>query len=172
MQPIPAPTRTDRRPRDLPALTASHAAWAVGTALAALALRAVEPGPGLSGPAFFGMLAMAVPGLAGLTLLWRDGARARLGILGIWSLASVITALLSGGVGGSLSGYLLMPVAAGLLLGAGHRGGLRLALLGTAASGLTAVIGMAAALMGDAGVALPLPPPSRRFRPQAPWRSP
>ncbi len=155
MQPIPAPTRTDRRPRDLPALTASHAAWAVGTALAALALRAIEPGPGLSGPAFFGMLAMAVPGLAGLTLLWRDGARARLAILGIWGLASVITALLSGGVGGSLSGYLLMPVAAGLLLGAGHRGGLRLALLGTAASGLTAVIGMAAALMGDAGVALP-----------------
>lgn len=147
--------RSGRPHGDLPALTASHAAWAVVTALAALALRAVEPGPGLSGPAFFGMLAMAVPGLAGLTLLWRDGARARLAVLGIWAMAAAVTALLSGGVGGSLSGYLLMPVAAGIVLGSGRPGGLKLALLGTAASALSALIGMGAALMGDVSVTLP-----------------
>ena len=151
----PRPFRSDRPLGDLPALTASHAAWAVVTALAALGLRVIEPGPGLHGPVFFGMLAMAVPGLAGLTLLWRDGARARLGVLGIWSLAAAVTALLSGGVGGSLSGYLLMPVAAGILLGSGRPGGLKLALLGTAASAVSALIGMGAALMGDASVALP-----------------
>lgn len=155
--PPPAPlVRNGRHPGDLPALTASHAAWAVVTALAALALRVIEPGPGLSGPAFFGMLAMAVPGLAGLTLLWRDGARARLGVLGIWSLAAAVTALLSGGVGGSLSGYLLMPVVAGLLLGGGRPGGLKLALLGTGASALSALIGMGAVLVGDAA-AITLP---------------
>lgn len=149
------PVRSGRPHGDLPALTASHAAWAVVTALAALALRAVEPGPGLNGPAFFGMLAMAVPGLAGLTLLWRDGARARLAVLGIWAMAAAVTALLSGGVGGSLSGYLLMPVAAGILLGAARPGGLRLALLGAGASALSALIGLIAALTGDASIALP-----------------
>ena len=78
-----SPVRSGQPRGDLPALTASHAAWAAVTALAALGLRVIEPGPGLHGPVFFGMLAMAVPGLAGLTLLWRDGARARLAVRGI-----------------------------------------------------------------------------------------
>ena len=150
-----SPVRSGRPVGDLPALPASHAAWAAMTALAALGLRVIEPGPGLHGPVFFGMLAMAVPGLAGLTLLWRDGVRARLAVLGIWSLAAAVTALLSGGIGGSLSGYLLMPVAAGILLGSGRPGGLKLALLGTAASAISALIVMGAALMGDPSVALP-----------------
>jgi two-component system, cell cycle sensor histidine kinase DivJ len=129
----------------LPGLAAWHAGWAVGVAVLALALRWLG---GESGPAFWGLLASAVPGLMGLTLLWRDGEGHRLLILGVWSAAAVVAALLGGGVGGDLAGLMVMPVAAGLSLGGGRRFGLRMTAVGVGGAALAVLVGLAAAVYG------------------------
>lgn len=135
----------------LPGLAAWHAGWAVAVAVLALGLRWLG---GESGPAFWGLLAAAVPGLMGLSLLWRDGMGHRILILGVWTAAAAVAALLGGGVGGDLAGLMVMPVAAGLSLGGGRPFGLRLTALGVGGSALAVVIGLASAWYGVA------PPPS------------
>ena len=95
---------------DRPSLAAWHAGWAVAAALLALGGRWLG---GVDGPLFYGVLAMVVPGLSGLGLLRRDGGRERMILLGVWSLAAVLTAALSGGLTGPLSGFVFLPLAAG-----------------------------------------------------------
>ena len=117
-------------------LAAWHAGWAVAAALLALGGRWLG---GVDGPVFFAALAMAAPGLAGLTLLWRDGEMQRSIIMAVWTLAAVITSLLSGGAAGGLPGLLVMPLAAGLAFGSP-----RLAMGGAGGAALAAIAGMAA----------------------------
>lgn len=95
---------------------------------------------GIDGPLFYGVLAMVVPGLTGLGLLRQDGTRERMIQLGVWSLAAVLTAALSGGLTGPLSGFVFLPLAAGIALG-----GPRPVQVGALAVGIAAVAGMLAA---------------------------
>ena len=104
--------------RDLPALAAWHAAWAVAVALLALGARWFG---GLDGTAFYAIVVMAIPGIAGLGLLARDGDRERLASLVVWSLASAVAAALSGGLSGALAGFIFMPLSVGLALGGQKR---------------------------------------------------
>ncbi len=72
---------------------------------------------GIDGPLFYGVLAMVVPGLAGLGLLRRDGADERMAMLAVWGLAALAAAALSGGLTGPLTGFVFLPLAAGIALG-------------------------------------------------------
>jgi cell cycle sensor histidine kinase DivJ len=112
-RPDPKPP-TDAPASDRPSLAAWHAGWAVAAALLALGGRWIG---GIDGPLFYGVLAMVVPGLSGLGLLRRDGARERMILLGIWGLAALLAALLSGGLTGPLTGFVFLPLAAGIALG-------------------------------------------------------
>lgn len=114
--------------------------------MALTAFAALWLGRGPEGPLLFALLAMAAPGLAGLTLLWRDGTRARAVVLAVWGLAALVAAGLSGGATGSLSGFVFAPLAAGLAFGTP-----RLALGGALATAL-------AAAAGTASLALKVPP--------------
>lgn len=137
----------------LPGLAAWHAGWAVAVAVLALGLRWLGAE---SGPGFWGLLAAAVPGVMGLSLLWRDGFAHRALVLGVWTAAAVVAALLGAGVGGDLAALMVMPVAAGLSLGGGRRFGLKLTALGAGGSALAVLIGLSAALYGVDPPASPL----------------
>ncbi len=130
------PTESPARPRagDRPALAAWHAGWAVAAALLALGGRWIG---GVDGPVFYGVLAMVVPGVAGLGLLQRDGERERMTLLGVWGLAAVTGAGLSGGLTGPLAGFVFLPLAAGIALG-----GPRPVQAGAAAVGAAALSGL------------------------------
>ena len=112
-RPDPRP-ETDPVPGDRPALAAWHAGWAVAAALLALGGRWIG---GVDGPVFYGVLAMIVPGLTGLGLLRRDSAGDRMMLLAVWGLAAVVSAALSGGLTGPLTGFVFLPLAAGIALG-------------------------------------------------------
>ncbi|TPW02162.1 MAG: two-component system, cell cycle sensor histidine kinase DivJ [bacterium] len=140
-KPLPDAPASDR-----PSLAAWHAGWAVAAALLALGGRWIG---GIDGPLFYGVLAMVVPGLSGLGLLRQDGARERMIQLGVWSLAAALTAALSGGLTGPLSGFVFLPLAAGIALG-----GPRPVQVGALAVGVAAVAGMLAAWV-NAGPYLP-----------------
>ena len=143
----PDPKATHDAPEsDRPALAAWHAGWAVAAALLALGGRWIG---GIDGPLFYGVLAMVVPGLSGLGLLRRDGPDERMVLLVIWGLAAVLTAALSGGLTGPLTGFVFLPLAAGIALG-----GPRPVQAGAFAVGVAALAGMLAALI-DPGAHLP-----------------
>lgn len=134
---------------DRPALATWHAAWAVAAALMALGARWLG---GVDGPVFYGVLAMVVPGVAGLGLLNRDAPADRMMLLGVWGLAAVVTASLSGGLTGPLAGFVFLPLAAGIALG-----GTRPPLAGALAVGLAALAGLFSAwLLKGAGPHLPV----------------
>lgn len=145
VHPDPKPLH-DALAGDRPSLAAWHAGWAVAAALLALGGRWIG---GVDGPLFYSVLAMVIPGLSGLGLLRRDGARERMIQLGVWSLAAVLTAALSGGLTGPLSGFVFLPLAAGIALG-----GPRPVQFGALAVGIAAVAGMLAAWV-NAGPYLP-----------------
>jgi len=132
----------------VPALAAWHAAWAGAVALLALGWRVLDPGMG--GAVSVGVLVMAAPGLAGLILLWRDRRDERLGILFVWCLAAVTASGLTGGLGGPLSGFLFMPLAAGVALG-----GRRLLQGGALGMGAAVLTGLMSAMLGGPDEALP-----------------
>ncbi|WP_339871221.1 HAMP domain-containing sensor histidine kinase [uncultured Brevundimonas sp.] len=134
------PPRAPSVARDLPALAAWHAAWAVAAALLALGGRWFG---GLDGPAFYAVVVMVIPGIAGLGLLARDGERERFAGLAVWSLASIVAAALSGGLAGAVAGFIFMPLAVGLALGGQKRA--RAGLIGV---GLAAGIGAISARFG------------------------
>ena len=128
-KPLPDAPASDR-----PSLAAWHAGWAVAAALLALGGRWIG---GIDGPLFYGVLAMVVPGLSGLGLLRRDGGPERMTQLGIWGLAALLTAALSGGLTGPLSGFVFLPLAAGIALG-----GPRPVQFGALAVGVAALAGL------------------------------
>ena len=132
---------------DRPSLAAWHAGWAVAAALLALGGRWIG---GIDGPLFYGVLAMVVPGLSGLGLLRRDGGFERMIQLGIWSLATLLTAALSGGLTGPLAGFVFLPLAAGIALG-----GPRPVQAGALAVGLAALAGLSSAWLVGPGPHLP-----------------
>ncbi len=134
--------------RDLPALAAWHAAWAVAAALLALAGRWFG---GLDGTAFYAVVVMVIPGIAGLGLLARDGARERLATLLVWSLASAVAAALSGGLSGAIAGFIFMPLAVGLALGTEKRA--RTGLIGVV---VAAAVGAVSAQFGGVWTPNPL----------------
>ena len=131
-KPLPDASASDR-----PALAAWHAGWAVAAALLALGGRWIG---GIDGPLFYGVLAMVVPGLSGLGLLRRDGPDERMALLAIWGLAGLLAAALSGGLTGPLSGFVFLPLAAGIALG-----GPRPVQAGAFAVGVAALAGMLSA---------------------------
>jgi len=132
-------TLPDAPASDRPSLAAWHAGWAVAAGLLALGGRWIG---GIDGPLFYGVLAMVVPGLSGLGLLRRDGVNERMTLLGIWGLAALVTAALSGGLTGPLSGFVFLPLAAGIALG-----GPRPVQAGALAVGLAALAGLLSAGM-------------------------
>lgn len=132
-----------------PALAMWHVGWAAACAVLALGGRFI--GAGAEGLAAFALLAMVAPGLGGLLLLRRDGFKPRLILLTGWSLGAIAAAVLSGGVGGSLGGFVFMPLVAGLALG-----GLRLAQMGALGSALAAAGGLAGVLIGAPVVVSPV----------------
>ncbi|WP_417281663.1 sensor histidine kinase [Brevundimonas staleyi] len=137
----------------LSALTAWHAAWAVGAAVLALAGTLLG---GFGGSVIFGAAAMVLPGLAGLGLLWRDGTGERSLVLVVWTLAALAAAMLSGGLAGPLVGHIIMPFVAALALG-GPRHGVRLAQAGSIGAGVAALGGQLSALLIGAPASQPLP---------------
>lgn len=140
-------TLPDAHASDRPSLAAWHAGWAVAAGLLALGGRWIG---GIDGPLFYGVLAMVVPGLSGLGLLRRDGVNERMTLLGIWGLAALVTAALSGGLTGPLSGFVFLPLAAGIALG-----GPRPVQAGALAVGLAALAGLLSAGMFAPGPHLP-----------------
>lgn len=104
----------------------------------------------LEGPTVFAILALLVPGLAGLGLLARDGWRERVLLLGVWSLMAVAGSALSGGLAGPLAGFVFLPLAAGVLLGR------HLARAGALGSGVAAVAGMVSLSMAGIGEPQPM----------------
>ncbi len=141
-------TPTARRARgDRPALAAWHAGWALAAALLALGARWLGE---VDAPIFYGVLAMAVPGVTGLGLLQRDGGRERMTLLGLWGLAALVAASLSGGLTGPLAGFVFLPLAAGLAMG-----GVRPVQAGALAVGIAALAGLFSALLVGPGPHLP-----------------
>ena len=145
-RPDPRP-ETDPVPGDRPALAAWHAGWAVAAALLALGGRWIG---GVDGPVFYGVLAMIVPGLTGLGLLRRDSAGDRMVLLAVWGLAAFVSAALSGGLTGPLTGFVFLPLAAGIALG-----GTRPVQAGALAVALAAFAGFLSAGFGLQGPPLP-----------------
>ncbi len=96
--------------------------------------------------ALVGAGVMAIPGLAGLALVQRDGPGERALVLVVWSLAALAASMLSGGLAGPLVGCAAMPFVAALALG-GPQHGVRLAQAGALGSGLAALGGQLSALM-------------------------
>ncbi len=135
--------------RDAPALAAWHAGWAAGLAL--LGLAAAWLGRGLPDLTLLGLALMILPGVGGLTLLWRDSAGVRMAGLMLWSVAVFAALVLTGGLTGSLTAFVFMPIVAGLALG-----GRRLALIGGATSGFAALSGLISALVAGPGPHLAL----------------
>ena len=149
IQPVPPDPKTipDAHASDRPSLAAWHAGWAVAAGFLALGGRWIG---GIDGPLFYGVLAMVVPGLSGLGLLRRDGVNERMTLLSIWGLAALVTAALSGGLTGPLSGFVFLPLAAGIALG-----GPRPVQAGALAVGLAALAGLLSAGMVGPGPHLP-----------------
>ena len=99
---------------------------------------------------------MTAPGLAGLLLRFRaDSRRDRLLTLGVWGLAAIIASALSGGMNGPLAGFLVLPAAAGFLLG-GREWGLAGALIGLGASAVAALVGLLSLWIAGDAVSAPI----------------
>jgi cell cycle sensor histidine kinase DivJ len=131
------------RAEDVRAVVAWHAGWAVAAAVVAVAAHWLSPG--MHGTALAGLIAMMLPGLAGLWLARCDGRGERGLVLGVWSLAAVAASALSGGLTGSMSAFIFMPLVAGILLG-----GEVLGLTGALAVALAALVGFVSVLLGGA----------------------
>lgn len=152
MNPSPRAETTESTARhgagDRAALAAWHAGWAVAAALLAFGARWIG---GVDGPVFYSVLAMIVPGLIGLNLLKNDSFRDRMILLGVWGMAAVTTAALSGGLTGPLAGFVFLPLTAGIALG-----GPRPVQAGALGVGLAALAGLATSWMvGGPGAHLP-----------------
>jgi len=136
------------RSADLSALAVWHAGWAGIAAVIAGAVVWLVPDLGIA--ATVAVWIMVLPGLCGLGLMWRDGWKERALVLGAWSLACVSASALTGGITGSLVGYIVMPLVAGAALG-----GRRLAQVGALALAVCGLVGMISALLSGPGPSMP-----------------
>lgn len=149
-EPAPTPGRRDAvaattaRGSETGARSASlalwHAGWAVTSALAALAISWFEPG--MSSATVAAIAVMALPGAAGVMLMWRDGVAGRFALMAGWLLAAVAAAGLTGGVTGAVPGFVVMPLAAGVALEHGRIGDDRMSRVGALAVGLAVASGL------------------------------
>ncbi len=148
--------RQNRRPPAArgPSLVAVwHAAWAIALTLTALGAQWLGA---LGDPALTALLLAALPGVAGVVLMARDGPRLRLLLMWTWLAAGVATAGLTGGVTGPLPGLILAPFAAGVALEHGRRGDDRLTRNGLFASGAALASGLFSAWMNGAAAQPPV----------------
>ena len=127
---------------------------ALGAALLLIGGLAVGPSPGVAVRA--ALAVMAAPALAGILLRFRaDSRRDRLLVLGGWGLAAISASALSGGMSGPLTGLLVLPVAAGLLLG-GATWGMTGGLVGLGATATAILVGLLSVWMAGAAPDAPL----------------
>ncbi len=96
-----------------------HRAWALGLAVAGLALAIAARGtPWAFAPALaVGLL----PAVGAWVLAEHDSARGRDLLLAGWAIAGALACILSGGVSGPLAVWCAMPMAAAVVLGGPHR---------------------------------------------------
>jgi cell cycle sensor histidine kinase DivJ len=127
---------------------------ALGAALLLIGGLAVGPSQGVAVRA--ALAVMAAPALAGILLRFRaDSRRDRLLVLGGWGLAAISASALSGGMSGPLTGLLVLPVAAGLLLG-GATWGMTGGLVGLGATATAILVGLLSVWMAGAAPDAPL----------------
>ncbi|MBW8735188.1 MAG: HAMP domain-containing histidine kinase, partial [Asticcacaulis sp.] len=62
------------------------------------------------------LLAMAIPGFAAITLVFRDSPPVRQGLVWLWSIFAAIAVTLTGGIAGPLAIWVAMPLAAAVVL--------------------------------------------------------
>ena len=131
-----------------------HGATALGVAALLLGALLTPASPDVAVRA--ALVLMTAPGLAGVALRFRaDGRRDRLLVLGVWGLAAVAASALSGGMSGPLAGLLVLPVAAGLLLG-GRAWGLAGALIGLGTAAVAALVGLLSLWVAGDAVSAPI----------------
>jgi len=119
-----------------------HAGWACAVALETIALYI---GGGAPLIVVLGLLAGSAPTLCALAISRRDSSTARMILLILWALASVLAACLLGGVTGPLGVWCVMPLAAATVLGGTRRlaQGAALSVLALALSALAQAMGLA-----------------------------
>ena len=133
-----------------PALAVWHMGWAAALAILALGGRLLGA-PGLDGAGLIALLALVVPGLTGLILLWRDGEAPRVLALTVWTLAAVAAAGLTGGLTGPLAAFMIAPFAASILLDRE-----KLPIWGAVGSGAAILTGLGSAMLNGPGPQAPL----------------
>ena len=152
---IPAPPASSSAARPAapsaegaPLVALWHAGWALAAGLTLLAGQLLGV---LSGPVLAALVLAAAPGVAGVALMARDGVGLRFVLTGLWLLAAVAAAGLTGGVSGPLPGLVALPLAAGVALDLPRIGEGRLTRVGIAAAALAVLSGViSTALNGPA----------------------
>jgi cell cycle sensor histidine kinase DivJ len=131
------------------------AAWQGGWALAVVALAAVVLILNAGSASLLAALAIgAAPGALGA--LWRPaGRRRRAAVLCAWGVGVALAVLLTGGLGGPLTLWLIAPLLAALVAGGPWSVGAGAAFAALAGVGVVQAGGGAAAMPGP-GIALPL----------------
>jgi cell cycle sensor histidine kinase DivJ len=146
---IAEPSQTDQR-----RLALWHGGVALGACLLLTGGLVVGPSPGLAVRA--ALAVMIVPALLGALMSLRHVSRRdRLMILGAWGLAAASASALSGGMSGPLTGLMVLPVAAGLLLG-GASWGLAGAMLGLSATAIAVLVGLFSVWIAGAAAGAPV----------------
>ena len=89
-----------------------HFAWAAAMLVGLLGLLFLPASPFV----IAAEVAMVLPGVAVVLLLWRDNTLTRRGLVVIWALFSLAAVALSGGITGPAAGWLAMPLIAAVAL--------------------------------------------------------
>jgi cell cycle sensor histidine kinase DivJ len=117
-----------------------HAGWTAAVTAEAIILLFGHARDGL----VQALLAGSIPALGALALLRLTARPARLPLLILWAVGAGVAALLSGGVGGPLGVWCLMPLATAVVLGGARRlaEGAALSIAAVALVGLAQAIGV------------------------------
>ncbi|KAK0350989.1 hypothetical protein LTR94_026792, partial [Friedmanniomyces endolithicus] len=129
-----------------------HACWAVAMSITAFAAQTFAQ---LPDTVLAALLLMALPGVAGVSLMVRDAIGLRFGLMGGWLMASTAAAGLTGGATGALPGLLVMPLAAGVVLDHAKIGDDRLTRIGQASLVLPLISGLISTLLNGATAQAP-----------------
>ena len=145
-----APLQTGSRPGQVSSSTGAFGAahlWRLGwlaTVIFATGAAAFTPGV-VGGPVWLALAAGAVPALAALAVGDRRDERLQSLILVLWATCGAGAAVVTGGVSGAMSAWILAPVAAASTLSSPRRlaEGASLSLIGGAVAALTQLSGLA-----------------------------